>query len=337
MLSLRRGTVVEIERAADGVHGIERVVVEVDGAPRPAYADVALVGGCAVGDEVVVNVEALDLSLGSGGSDVVLVNLSRGLEAEADAGRHVMKLNYSPLQHGVDPVEPAAFDGPVGKPVAVFQLHGQLAPAVWAAMQSRPDLQIGYVQTGGGALPGALSAAVAELRARGMLCDHLTAAPAYGGEAEAMSTVGALHAGLTARGWDCAIAGPGPGIIGSATTLGHGGMVALDTAHAALALGCPTVVVARASSGDPRERHRGISHHTRTVLELLLAPVKVGLSPDAPRVDELAGHEVAVFEPDLEGYAASGLPSRTMGRDLDDDQLFFAQALAGGGALAAAC
>ena len=39
---------------------------------------------------------------------------------------------------------------------------------------------------------------------------------------------------------------------------------------------------------------------------------------------------------DLDGYASSGLPSKTMGRDLDDDQVFFAAALAAGGALAAA-
>ncbi len=32
------------------------------------------------GDEVVVNVAALDLALGSGGFDVVHVNLTRGLE-----------------------------------------------------------------------------------------------------------------------------------------------------------------------------------------------------------------------------------------------------------------
>ncbi len=36
---------------------------------------------------------------------------------------------------------------------------------------------------------------------------------------------------------------------------------------------------------------------------------------------------------DLDGYAASGLPARTMGRGIDDDPLFFAAALAAGGAL----
>jgi hypothetical protein len=334
MLSLRRGTVVTIERPAAGVRGIERLVVEVDGAERAAFADVGMVGGSLVGDDVVVNTEALDLELGSGGSDVVVANLTRGLGGKGDAARHVMKLNYTPIQSGVDPVEPEQLSAPIGKPVGVFQLHGQLAPVIWAATQERPGVKIGYVQSGGGALPGALSSTVSELRTRGLLCDHLTAAPAYGGEAEAMSTIGALHAGLTERGWDCAIVGPGPGIIGSGTALGHGGMIALDSAHAALALGCPTVLVARASSGDPRERHQGISHHTLTVLELLLAPVTVGHGPGAPLPRQMEGHRWVNAAPDLASYAGSGLPRRTMGRDMDDDELFFESALAGGIALA---
>jgi Protein of unknown function (DUF3866) len=334
MLCLRRGTVVQVERVAAGVRGVEYLVVDVAGDNRAAYADIGLTGGCVAGDDVLVNVEAVDLGLGSGGSDVVVANLTRGLSAEADKSRHVMKLNYSPLQHGVDPVEPVELALPLAKPVAVLQLHGQLAPAVWAAARGREGLKIGYVQTAGGALTGAYSSTVVELRERGLLCDHLTAAPAYGGEGEAMTTAGALHAGLTERGWDCAIAGPGPGIIGSATALGHGGMIALESLHTALALGCEAVLVARASSGDPRERHQGISHHTRSVLGLVLREVTVGLGPAVERVDELARHKVIELEPNLAAYAASGLPARTMGRELAQDELFFEQALAGGMALA---
>lgn len=337
MLSLRRGIVVEITEPASPGRGIERVVVDLAGEPRPAFADVALVGSSEPGDEVIVNVEAVELNLGSGGSDVVVVNLTRGLGGEADAARHVMKLNYSPIQHGVAPVETEQLGHlPLANPAAVFQLHAQLPCVAWAAAQQRPGLRVGYVQTDGGALPGAFSSTVADLRERGLLCDHLTAAPAYGGDGEAMSTIGALHAGLTGRGWDCAIVGPGPGIIGSATALGHGGMVALDSAHAALALGCETILVARASSGDPRDRHQGISHHTRNVLRLLLGTVTVGLGPLASQVEELTRHRVTVVPVDLDGYAASGLPSRTMGRSLAEDPLFFEQALAGGMALAAA-
>ena len=49
------------------------------GLRRAAVADVGLLGVAEVGDEVIVNVEALDLGLGSGGFDIVHVNLSRGL------------------------------------------------------------------------------------------------------------------------------------------------------------------------------------------------------------------------------------------------------------------
>lgn len=334
MLCLRRGTVSEVSPAADASRGTQELIVDVSGDVRKAFADIGMVGTSEVGDEVVVNTEAVDLGLGSGGRDVVVVNLTRGLDAEVDDARRVMKMNYTPLQFCVDPVEPEKLEQPVGRPVAVFPLHGHLAPVVWAANEERPGLRIGYVQTGGGALPGAYSRDVATLRERGLLADHITAAPAYGGEAEAMTTIGALHAGLTERGWDCAVVGPGPGIIGSGTALGHGGMLAMDSVHAALALHCPAVLVARASSGDPRERHQGISHHTRSTLSLLLAPVTVGLSGSVDVPPEMEGHRWVHAEPDLEGYANSGLSRTTMGRDLEDDAVFFEQALSGGIALA---
>jgi hypothetical protein len=39
---------------------------------------------------------------------------------------------------------------------------------------------------------------------------------------------------------------------------------------------------------------------------------------------------------DLEGYASSGLPTWTMGREIGQDRLFYAAALASGRALATA-
>ena len=341
MLKLRRGVVVE----AEAPEPWQRLTVEVDGEERPACADTALVGAAVVGDEVIVNTEAIDLRLGSGGADVVHVNLTRGLDGKGVPGAHVMKLNYSSLQHAVLPVEGRDLRTPLGKPVAVFQLHGQLAPLAWALSRTRPLVRVGYVQTAGGALPGAMSDTVRQLLTRGLLAGHTTAGPAYGGRQEAITTAGALHDGLAEEGWDLALAGPGPGILGSASALGPGGLTALDSAHAALALGCPTVLTARMSSGDPRERHRGLSHHTRTVLELLLRPVTlpvpqgigvfaemdgIGAALDAARA---AGHEIVEGAADVEGYRASGLPTRTMGRTLDEDRLFFSAALAAGAVL----
>lgn len=361
MLKLRRATVVEAG-PPDGPE--QELVVELDGhRPRPAIADVALVGAARAGDEVIVNVQALDLGLGSGGFDIVHVNLTHGLGGDGAPGASVMKLNYTSLQHAVRPVEGERLSLPLERPVAVLALHGQLAPVAWAFAQAVPGRRLGYVQTEGGALPGGHSRTVRALRDRDLLAGHLTAGAAFGGEGEAITTAGALHHGLGALGWDAAVCGPGPGIVGSSSPLGHGGLSALDSAHAALALGCQALLVARMSSGDPRARHRGISHHTLTVLDLLLAPVTValpagmrspvgadlraglgavfgealptrpGLELDVERPARITRHDWRHATIDLPAYAASGLPAHTMGRGLTEDPLFFGAALAGGAAL----
>jgi hypothetical protein len=327
-LALRRGTVVSVDRAGSAAE----LTVEVAGERRRAIS----YESAEPGDDVVVNVAAVELGLGSGGFDIVHVNLTRGLSGGGEPGAHVMKLNYTSLQHAVHPVEEAAPEGLSvgGRPVAVIALHAQLPCVAWAAAQARPGARIGYVQTAGGALPGAFSRVAGELVERGLLAGHVTAAPAFGAPHEAITTAGGLHAGLTALGWEAAIAGPGPGILGSATALGHGGLVALDTAHAALALEATTVIVPRMSSGDARPRHRGLSHHTRTVLELMLRPALVALPEgEAPELPG-GGHDVKTGAADLDGYLASGLPARTMGRGPDEDALFFRAALAGGSVLA---
>jgi uncharacterized protein DUF3866 len=327
MLELRRGRVV----SADGA----RLEVDLGDERAAAWADVGLVGPCEAGDEVVVNVQARRLGLGSGGFDVVHCNLTRGLDADDQAaGAHVMKLNYTSLQHAVDPVETRATDAgpPLGRPVAVALLHGQLPAVAWAFGRAAPGARLGYVQTAGGALPGALSDAVRDLRARGVLAGHVTAGPAYGGDAEAITAIGALVHGLGTLDWDAAITAPGPGIIGSGSRFGHGGLAALDAAHAALAAGCDVVVAARMSDSDPRPRHQGISHHTATVLDLLLGPVTVALPPGRlapPATDR--HHWVPAAAELYEDYAASGLPVTSMGRE---DRLFFEAALAAGHALA---
>jgi len=335
-LKLRRGVVV----SADPLE------VEVGGERRRAWADEAMLGEMREGDEVVVNVAALELRLGSGGFDVVHVNLTRGLEGGDGGDAHVMKLNYTSLQHPVEPVErpnswfesPGSQDkGTTGlRAVLVLPLHGHLAPAAWAAAQAAPGLRVGYVQTGGGALPGSFSRDVRELRERDLLAGHITAAPSYGGEHEALSTVGALDA-AAALGWDVAIVGPGPGIIGSDTAYGHGGMVALDSAHASLSLGLPTALSPRLSTSDPRERHRGFSHHTQTVLDLLLGPVDLPIPVEGEDLFAHLGdsnHRLHPVPVDSDAYAASGLPTTTMGRSISEDPLFFAAPLAAGTFLA---
>ena len=90
-LSLRRGRVTALLERHEGL-----VRVEVDGAPCVAYP--SLTGPVALADEVIVNTQARELALGSGGFDVLYANLTRGLGLAPEPDAHVMKLPYTPLQ-----------------------------------------------------------------------------------------------------------------------------------------------------------------------------------------------------------------------------------------------
>jgi hypothetical protein len=301
-LSLRRGTVTAVLERHDGLARIE-----VDDVPCVAYP--LLTGPVALGDEVVVNTQARDLGLGSGGFDVLYVNLTRGLGLAAEPDAHVMKLPYTPGQVAARHAEE---DWPLaesldGMPVVCCSVHGQLVP-VCAALAG---LRVVYVQLEGGALPVALSDSVRALRARGLIEATAAAGACFGGDVECVSVWSAL-AWAKARGADVAVCAIGPGIVGTGTRLGHGGTAATAAANAALALGGRPVVAARVSEADPRQRHRGLSHHTEAVLGLVLGEVPVG--------------------EDGEGWqeACTGLPLSHMGRGPDEDPAFFAAAFAAG-------
>src|SRR3982751_5650176 len=94
MLTLRRGHVSAVVSRVDGLARLE-----VDGVPCVAYP--RLTGPIAVGDDVLVNVQARELELGSGGFDVLHANLTRGLDLPPEPRAHVMALPYTPLQVAV--------------------------------------------------------------------------------------------------------------------------------------------------------------------------------------------------------------------------------------------
>src|SRR5712691_2405393 len=123
MLTLRRGQVTAVLERHDGLARIE-----VDGEPCVAYP--RLTGPVALGDEVIVNIQARELGLGSGGFDVLYANLTRGLELAAETDAHVMKLPYTPGQAAVRHAEEGRElpDTLAGMPVVCCTLHSQLAP-----------------------------------------------------------------------------------------------------------------------------------------------------------------------------------------------------------------
>jgi Protein of unknown function (DUF3866) len=301
-LSLRRGVVTAVLERHEGLARIE-----VDGVPCVGYP--LLTGPVALGDEVVVNTQARDLELGSGGFDLLYANLTRGLGLAAEAGAHVMKLPYTPGQiagRHAEETEPLA-ESLDGMPVVCCSLHSQLAP-VCAALAG---FRVAYVQLEGGALPLALSDTVRTLKERSLIAATASVGACFGGDVECVTVWSAL-AWAKAAGYDAAVCGIGPGIVGTASRLGHGGLTASTAATAALALGGRAIVAARVSEADPRGRHRGLSHHTVTVLDLSLGSVEIG--------EDGEGWEEACAE----------LPLSHMGRGPADDPAFFAAAFAAG-------
>jgi Protein of unknown function (DUF3866) len=320
-VTLRRGWVTAVAERHVGL-----VRLEVDGRPCVAYP--ALTGPVAIGDEVLVNVQAVELGLGTGGFDVLHANLTRGLGLKGDERAHVMKLPYTPLQHAVRHAEETWGQAPAadlaGLPVVCCSLHSQLVPAC-AGLGS--DRRIAYVQLGGGALPVALSDAVRALRGRGLLETTIAVGPCFGGDLACVSAASALDA-CARLGADAVVCAIGPGIVGTGSRYGHGALAAAEAATAVAALGGAAVIVPRLSGADGRERHRGVSHHTLAVLELVRGAATVAWPEGLEVPDELG----PVEKVEASGWreACKNLPLAHMGRGPDEEPWFFAAAYAAG-------
>ena len=318
MLSLRRGAITAV---TDRLEGLVRL--EVDGRPCVAYPGIT--GPVALGDEVLVNVQAVELGLGSGGFDVLYANLTRGLGLDPEAGAHVMKLPYTPLQLAVRHAEEGgtSLTSLNGLPIVCCSLHSQVGPA---AAGLGAGQRVAYVQVPGGALPVSLSDTARALRERGLVEATVAVGACLEGDVACVSTAAAF-AWAAQEGFDAVICSIGPGIVGTASPWGHGGLSVAEAVVTARALGGRPVLAVRYSEGDPRERHRGLSHHTQAVLTLA-GDVEVGW-PEGLEVPERLERVRAV---DVSGWedACAGLPLSHMGRGPEDDPWFFAVAYAAG-------
>jgi hypothetical protein len=336
---------------------VDGVAAPEEGAEEPvralAYPD--LVGEAQPGDTVLLNTSALQRGLGTGGLALVVAVPDRLPADPPPAPGHVVKARYTPLQSmvlGVDEQESPHHellreaDSLDGLPVVVADLHSAL-PAVIAGLRAeRPDVRVAYVMTDGGALPVAFSRAVAGLREAGWLAAAVTVGQSFGGDLEAVN----VHTGLLAAAHvlhaDVAVVAQGPGNLGTGTRWGFSGTSAGEAVNAVHALGGRAVASLRVSEADPRERHRGVSHHSLTAYgRVAMAPADVPV----PRLEgpfgtavlrqarELAqgsGGRLRLVEVDVAGLdaalATSPVRLSTMGRGLDADRGSFVAAAAAG-------
>jgi hypothetical protein len=329
MPSFRTGQVSEIlaERA-----GLQRVTVDLGDEPERAYVLTSLVGTVALGDQVIVNTTAVELGLGTGGWHVVHWNLEREAWTEAGPG-HILKLRYTSLQADVGAAEEIHPDLPTdleGVPVVACSLHSQVGVVAAVMRHLRPSTRIVYVMTDGAALPLALSDLVADLVARGVLSDTITAGHSFGGTHEAVSLPSAVILARHLCSADLVVVGMGPGVVGTGSSLGTTAVEVASILDSTAALGGRGILCARSSDGDSRERHQGLSHHTTTALSLVRTGQVVPLPSDHAELDVAPPHVATRVEvPDAGAILeAAGLRITTMGRGPDEDPLFFATAAA---------
>ena len=348
MIRWRTGTVSGIAGEWPGVREI-LVDVDGDGAVR-ALAYVALVGTPEAGERVLLNTTALSLGLGTGGHALVVAIPDRLPPDPDGAPGLLVKARYTPSQvsvMGVDDQQSphheliAAATSIDALPVVVADLHSAL-PAILAGVRAdRPDARVAYVMTDGGALPLWYSRTVAGIGH--LLCGTVTAGQAFGGELESVTVHTALLAAKHVLRADVAIVAQGPGNLGTGTPWGFSGVAAGEAVNAVAALHGAPIGALRISGADPRERHRGVSHHCltafgRVALAAAELPVPTGLSAEldaAVRADlaPLTGRH-HVVEVDSSGLLAAltGLPVplSTMGRSLHEDVAYFLAGAAAG-------
>jgi hypothetical protein len=358
MITWRSGTVSGVRREWPGAVELD---VSVDGARVRALAYPALTGRPQAGDRVLVNTTALDLDLGTGGYALVVAVPDRLPDDPALAG-HLVKARYTPLQVTVlgadeqgsphhDVLRDA--DDLGGMPVVVADLHSAL-PAVLAGVFDIPErtgahppatrgpARVVYVMQDGGALPAWFSRTCATLKDAGWLAATVTTGQSFGGDLETVTVHTGLLAARHVLGADIAVVAQGPGNLGTGTRWGFSGVAAGEAVNAAAALGGRPVASLRVSDADPRERHRGISHHSLTAygrVALARADVVVAaldgdfgarVAAEAGRLTER--HRIVTVPVDgLEAaLRACPAPLSTMGRGLDEDLAYFLTAAAAG-------
>ncbi|WP_228266361.1 DUF3866 family protein [Ornithinimicrobium ciconiae] len=329
-----------------------------------AVAYVSVTGDPLVGDRVLLNTNALDNDLGTGGVAMVVALPDRlppdtRDAADPDGAGHLVKARYTPLQtmvFGADEQDSphhaalAEADDLGGMPVVAADLHSSL-PAVLAGLRAEaPDARVAYLMTDGGALPAAFSRTSTTLRDAGWLAAVISCGQAYGGDLEAVNTFSGLLAARHVVEADVVILSQGPGNLGTGTRWGFSGVSAGEALNAAAVLGGRGVAALRVSGADPRPRHRGISHHSRTAYGQVLnrpADVPVPALRDHPGIpaeladlvarqadDLLTAPHLTRHDIDLtsllDALEASPVRLSTMGRGLDADPAAFLAAAAAG-------
>lgn len=315
-----------------------------------------LTGKATEGMVALINVTATKLGLGTGGFDYVMA-LHKDEVENSLTDAHIIKLRYTPMQSTVFAVEAQESQyhrelldvhSLSGLPVVCAELHSMVPLIAFAArsasLAQNIPLNIVYIMTDGAALPAMFSNLIPLMKSEGIVQSVITYGQAFGGDYEAINIYSALQIANQILKADIVVVAQGPGNAGTGTPLGFSGIDQAVALNAVSALGGTPIAALRMSSGDSRDRHLGVSHHSLTVLNrIVLKDVVVPIpSLSAEESDYVLpslqlispGHHLVYPEAELQEYdklvSQLSFDVSTMGRGYKQDPLFFKSALSAG-------
>lgn len=330
-------------------------ILEINERSIPAYLFKRLVPPAGEKDAVILNTTATDLKLGTGGFDLVVFNLTRAetvfLESEDES--HVMKLNYLPYQFSVPFIEETDeyqkavrvfTQSTSSEDVLLLTVHSQIIPSVAGALSVQKNLKVTLIITDSSSLPVFLSNTVKFLLDNGLIENVISTGNAFGGTLEAMNIYTALIYSKYHLNSDLIIIAPGFGLKGTGSIYGHSNMTFADALNTVSSVGMKPYLVPRISFAEKRERHLGISHHTREIVQRALTKPflflpeenclneqeKMILSGQLEEIKENTQFIHVDIKNSLDNLLKYSRYLISMGRKFEDDPIFFSIAFAAG-------
>ena len=234
----------------------------------------------------------------------------------AEPGAHVMKLPYTPLQPARAPCRGVGAARRSPSPGCRSSAARCTARSCRSAQGSAKACASPTSSCRAGRCPSRSRMPCARSRRAGSWRPRSLSGACIDGDVSCVSTCLGARRGRRRPATTSAVCAIGPGIVGTGTILGHGGLAAAEAVNAAARARRPCRSSPCASSeADERERHRGLSHHTRGACShSCLGEVRGRATRTTPRA----------------GERRAGLPLSHMGRGPDEDPAFFAAAFAAG-------
>ncbi|KNF07418.1 hypothetical protein CLPU_17c00430 [Gottschalkia purinilytica] len=257
-----------------------------------------------------------------------------------------MKLRYTPIQMKCFAAEEQEspyhekikqFESLEGSLFIVGTLHSMLAPVAAMIKYIDPSVKINYIMTDAGALPIHFSKTVKDLKAKGIIENTITVGHSFGGDMECVNIYTGIIASKEVLNSDITIITMGPGIVGTDTKYGFTGIEQGYIIDAINSLGGTSIAIPRISFADKRERHKGISHHSITILNEI---VKSRTNVVMPKINDenmkylnkqitdvnLDDKHRIIYEDGeqiKEALNKYNLKIKTMGRGYEEDKEFF--------------